>query len=771
MFQHTLIAAAVLVAVCAQAVAADKELGTPDEDTGPTALSALAPVTNQGATLIASAPTKAETTARTFQAGFTQVNKPFANQLTSGNGIGVTVGIVDSGTQIDHPELKGQIIATYNAMTGTTDVTDYMGHGTHVSGLIVGSMVNGAPIEGIAPGAKLVVAKAFSAGSSNTVVIARGIDWVVNVQKTPILSLSLGAAAIALETPIRNAVSKGTLITAALGNDGSVASANWPAEFAKQSWANGQIITVGAIDASNKRASFSSYDPTLANWTVYAPGVDVVSSYSNSTSSTKNAYAYMSGTSMATPIVAGQAALIKSNWNFLSASDIAQVIFQSATHLCADTVTAAVCAARTTADAQYGWGLINIGASLQPIGSLNLGSKSGTIVNFSGSALANPKSGVMAGLSGVTTIALDKFNRGFTVNLPVTYVASLSKSTVGVPSTPTTVVSGGGKFTAEYTTQATVQDLSGMFGAGQGALTLAKTSYSFTSDKGTSYGFGMGGTENQFLGLDATGNTPLNLGGEGSRFNTPYFGLAENASHAAYGVTFDGGTVLRIGAVVQSAQVASALLGSGAAAGSKTLTSVEFQKSFDGATAIVAVGQMQESNSLLGLTGVGALAIGGSARTNFVTLSGSLPLSAKAVLSAMASTGRTGGYDNQSASLIDGTTAVSSVAWSLGLAQKDVFHNGDRFGLTLAMPLRAMSGSMNVTTATSQSQVDGSLQYTTQSISLAPTGHELKLELAYSTPMPFGAQVSTVAQLTNEPGHDASATTQYAVGVKYLKAF
>ncbi len=146
-----------------------------------------------------------------------------------------------------------------------------------------------------------------------------------------------------------------------------------------------------------------------------APGVNVLSTYSGPVA--QNTYAYMSGTSMDKPVVAGQAALIKSNWNFLPAKDIARVIFQSAIRLCSDTTSAAVCAARTSADKMYGWGLVNIGASLQPIGGLNVGTASGAKVVYAGTQVAPPKAGLAAGLKGLNTMAVDKFNRGFVVNV------------------------------------------------------------------------------------------------------------------------------------------------------------------------------------------------------------------------------------------------------------------------------------------------------------------------------------------------------------------
>jgi len=137
----------------------------------------------------------------------------------------------------------------------------------------------------------------------------------------------------------------------------------------------------------------------------------------------------------------------------------------------------------------------------------------------------------------------------------------------------------------------------------------------------------------------------------------------------------------------------------------------------------------------------------------------------------MATLGRTAAYDNASTSLIDGASASKSMAWSLGLSRQDILRHGDKLGFTLSMPLRTGSGTMQMTTAVAQSQLDGSLQYATQSVSLQPTGMERDMELAYSTPMRFGGQLSALLQAKLQPGHDAQAPTQVGLGVKYVLAF
>lgn len=707
-------------------------------------------------TLQSSVLTTAEGVSRGDQSWLNQIKKPSANQLGTGDGSGVVIAVVDTGVKLDHPMFAGKDVTTYNSITGLTDVTDLNGHGTKVASTAAGTMAGGAKYEGVAHGAKLAIVQVSSgsAGTMTSTTVGAGIDWAVNVQKAPILSLSLGSDGPSMEAKMKNAVTQGTLITAALGNESLTNAAVYPAAFAKDGWANGQIIAVGAVDSSNKRASFSNYDPALADWTVYAPGVNVLTGIR-----TSEVYGLFTGTSAATPMVAGQAAIIKSNWNFLLAKDIAQIIFKSATRLCPVGVSVSDCAARTTPDPEYGWGLINIGASLQPIGSLNILTQSGQSVLYAGTLLATPKSGLATGLTDVSTVAVDSFNRGFITNIPAVALAAVTVQST--PSTPVAVTtSGASKFTYEFSSESGVTN----------SAAINRSSLSF-NENGLSYGLGVGGTSNHFFGLDSTGTTPLNLTGQGSRFNTPYFGLAENATHAGYGFSLGDGATLRFGSVTQG-RAGSVSFGSAAALiGSKTLTTVEWQKNFANAVTVITAGAMREQDTLMGLSATGAMALKGSSQTQFVTFAGSQTLGSGISLSSMLSLGHTRAFNNAAVSLIDGTTASRSMAWSLGLAKMDAFRHGDRLGLTVSMPLRTMSGQMNITTAVGQSQADGVLQYATRSIGLAPTGSQRDLEMSYAQPLLNKASFSAVAQIKMQPGYAARAATMYGVGVKYQKSF
>ena len=231
------------------------------------------------------------------------------------------------------------------------------------------------------------------------------------------------------------------------------------------------------------------------------------------------------------------------------------------------------------------------------------------------------------------------------------------------------------------------------------------------------------------------------------------------------------GSVLRLGSINQSPDVDAAMFGAAAQRDNTNVVTAELQKSFGDTTAVFTAGQMTERDAVLGMQGAGALAINNTAATTFMSVAVARPVAERVTASAMFSVGHTAGYKNSAASLIDGATDSTSAAWSMGLARSDMFRTGDKLGLTVAMPLRVMTGSMQVTTATDQSQEDGSLSYATESVSLAPSGMQKNIELAYTRPAQFGGTISAMAVVKLDPGHVAGAPAQYGFGVKYQTRF
>ncbi|KAJ5037329.1 uncharacterized protein L3040_007505 [Drepanopeziza brunnea f. sp. 'multigermtubi'] len=206
-------------------------------------------------------------------------------------GSGTTVYVVDTGILTTHTQFGGR--ATFGANYVDRSNTDGNGHGTHCAGTIAGSTY------GVAKAAKLVAVKVLAAdGSGTTSGVISGIQYVgTNAPAKSVLSMSLGGTlSTALNTAVRNTIAKGVTVVVAAGNDNKNAASFSPAS-------EPLAITVGAIDINDNRASFSNFGALVD---IFAPGVNVLSSWIGSNSATNT----ISGTSMATPHVAGLAAYL-----------------------------------------------------------------------------------------------------------------------------------------------------------------------------------------------------------------------------------------------------------------------------------------------------------------------------------------------------------------------------------------------------------------------------------------------------------------------------
>ena len=213
---------------------------------------------------------------------------------------GVKVGIVDTGIDRTHPDLAGKVAGCATSYSsGVTIVNgvcdDDNGHGSHVSGTISANTNNATGVSGVAFNSPIVMCKALAtaAGTGLTTDIANCINWTAN-QGVKLISMSLGGGDNqTLKAAVQSATRKGVLLIAAAGNDGD-STLNYPAAYP-------EVVSVAATDNRDQRASFSNANSDVE---VAAPGVDVESTYAG------GLYMTLSGTSMATPHVAGVAAVI-----------------------------------------------------------------------------------------------------------------------------------------------------------------------------------------------------------------------------------------------------------------------------------------------------------------------------------------------------------------------------------------------------------------------------------------------------------------------------
>ncbi|MEV8532719.1 S8 family serine peptidase [Streptomyces sp. NPDC051211] len=228
------------------------------------------------------------------------------------DGKGTRVAVLDTGTDLEHPDLKGRVSGSKNFTDSDTD-GDRQGHGTHTISTVGGSgTASGGAKKGVAPGAGLLSGKVLNdQGYGLDSWIIAGMEWAVD-SKADIVSMSLGdPSQTACDDPLAAATERlsrqGTLFVIAAGNSGpgnNTVSSPGCAPSA---------LTVGAVDRDDTTASFSSRGPAGLQHTlkpeIAAPGVGI----SAAAAGGRGVYAYqgMSGTSMATPHVAGAAALVK----------------------------------------------------------------------------------------------------------------------------------------------------------------------------------------------------------------------------------------------------------------------------------------------------------------------------------------------------------------------------------------------------------------------------------------------------------------------------
>ena len=218
--------------------------------------------------------------------------------------------VIDSGILAGHSEFGGRVLSGYTAIGDGRGSSDCNGHGTHVSGTI------GGKTWGVAKDVRLVPVRVFgcTGGSSNSTIIA-GIDWVRANRVLPaVANMSLGGgASSATDTAVNNLINSGVTVVVAAGNDNANACNYSPARVAN-------AVTVASTTSTDARSSFSNYGSCV---NIFAPGSSIKSAWYTSTTATN----IISGTSMASPHVAGAAVLVLAADSAASPATVRSLIY------------------------------------------------------------------------------------------------------------------------------------------------------------------------------------------------------------------------------------------------------------------------------------------------------------------------------------------------------------------------------------------------------------------------------------------------------------
>ena len=262
-----------------------------------------------------------------MEASVTQTNAPWGldriNQadlpLTgiysyTSTGSGVNAYIIDTGIRRTHSQFGGRAVVGFDAIGDGQNTNDCNGHGTHVAGTV------GASTYGVAKSVRLFAVRVLScSGSGSNSGVIAGVDWVTaNRIRPAVANMSLGGgASTALDNAVRNSINSGVTYAVAAGNSNTNAANSSPARVA-------EAITVGSSTRTDGRSSFSNFGSVVD---VFAPGSAILSTWITSDTAT----ATLSGTSMASPHVAGIAARILQTNTGASAATVRNEIVNTAT--------------------------------------------------------------------------------------------------------------------------------------------------------------------------------------------------------------------------------------------------------------------------------------------------------------------------------------------------------------------------------------------------------------------------------------------------------
>ena len=681
-------------------------------------------------------------------------------------GRGVMVAVVDTGIDVDHPELAAQIAGgSTNIVTGDPQqVDDIDGHGTAVAGIIAARR-NQALSHGVAFNARILAVRADAPGTCASSAgcafdqadVAAATDHAV-ARGAPVINYSLGGATsvgASLEGALTRAADAGTILVFAAGNE-NAAEPTFPARFAADPAAGGLAIAVGAVDAGNQLTSFSNQAGSARDHYLVAPGAHILAP------ALGGGAALVSGTSFATPHVSGAAALVLQAAPFLTAEEVVELLLDSATDLGAPGT-----------DPVYGRGLVNLAAALGPQGPLGVplaGAADGAQAPLAGSALRlGPAFGPGPELG--RAIFLDGYGRAYWLDL-ADRVATPAPGPdlhgwliAGARPRVRSISLGRRLGLALSVSERAGEDL--LPGDPESAGERADDAFALEVVTGELAGQPGRLTVSHGLGLqERFGVSSVDPGAAGGllsqgAFASPYLALADHRGDGLLlAQNVARGTAFRVGVVASKAERQAPL-----EQGSTTLVIGELMRSWSGGHALgLQLGSIDEQQSLLDAEGGGALGLPESARTTFLGLTGRLAVADRLALFGQGSLGLTDpGGSGQG--LLGELSTLRSSSFALGLSGGDLLAAGDRLTLAVAQPLRVDAGTATLDRPVGRS-FEGAIERRAERVDLTPAGREIDLELGYRVALGARRELRLNWLTQLEPGHRQDAGPAHAIALR-----
>jgi Subtilase family len=673
------------------------------------------------------------------------------------SGLGVTVAVIDSGIDVDHPEFAGRISsASADLFPGRAppNVDDVLGHGTAVSG-VIGAAKNDIGTHGVAFNSTILAVRADGPGGFFTYTdLTTAMNYAVS-KGANVINLSLaGPPPVdpAFAAAVASAVAQGRIVVIASGNDGDP-TPMCPACLAGTPSGGNLVVAVGAVDQLNNDSGFHNRAGASANYFLVAPGVGVL------TTGMGGGMVSASGTSFAAPHVAGAAAVMLQLFPTLTPAQVVNLLLTTATDLGAPGI-----------DNIFGRGLLNLQAAVGPAGTLEVptgDTVSGARVN---AALTELRLGPAFG-DGLrhragwgAAIALDAYDRPYAfdlrqrvaktaapldlaarlrdssrrIELPAPSGASLALTVSDVDGAP---LAGAPRLQQyEYAIDLTpalrlrASDEARVLNAA-GSLATARAAFPLTgelfSPTANLLGKGHGVAVAQDIGAAST----LSLGWLQAGLRQPDAGEppllpgVERADLAPPSPLPGGDGRLWMAGIAHRFENNAA---------------IDLKWSF-----------VDEGQDALGGSGGGAFDLGGGARSNFAGVSLTLPLSRGVDWFGGYTYGITA-MPAAASGLLRDWDRVETDSFAVGLLARDVFARHDQVGVLFGQPLRVRHARATLAAPVARDLGDRVIVEHSR-LDLGPSGRERDFALSYRRELAPGVEFSSDGLWRLQPGHDAGA--------------
>jgi hypothetical protein len=666
-------------------------------------------------------------------------------------GRGVTIGVIDSGIDLQSAEFEGRLSSASRDVAGNASLDDEGGHGTAVAFTAAGRR-DGRNAHGIAFEAGVASFRADAPGSCAstdgckfwTDAIARGIDGArLAGAKVVNISLGGGSATGDVRQAVDRATAAGMIIVFSAGND-AAADPDGFAAIADEAVSRGQVIIAGSVSSSGSISGFSNRAGAHGTHYLAAVGERVVAPDQNAT------LKLWSGTSFSAPTISGAVALLAQAFPNLSGRQIVDLLLETARD-----------AGETGTDAVYGRGVLDLTRAFQPVGSLSVAGLSSVPVSTTDNGVLSPAMGDATGGAGVQTLATDAYMRAFAIDLTPTLGRTGVRGPLGDGLSRPHGTTGFAMGTTSVTVALTADPgrrpesnlASTTLTSGQAASARAVAA-TVAGRLGARTSFAFGASQDSRL-LEAR------LAGASS----PAFLVARD-DVGVQGAVSEGSMALRrsygsVGLTVSSEAGRMPRLAASGRDSTWNRTAVVADRRFGPVSLRVGGSRMAESETLLGAR-LGD-AFGAPAGTTW-----SLDGSARADLGrwTVGASMRQGVTTARLNGAVTGSGSLRTGAWSFDFGRLGVFGPSDSLGLRLSQPLRVSSGGLDLEMPVGWDYATGAVSETMrQPLSLAPRGREIDAEIRYGIVVPAGVFDANLFA-RSQPNNLSDAATDWGAAVR-----